>query len=369
MGKRVDADRLMRVSKRLGDAAVDPAIWPEIMQEICTAAGARGAVLLQADVRTSDVPRTASVDEYVQSYFAEGWHMRDIRAERCVPRLMAGEKVLLDQDIVTPDEIRRVGLYRESLVPHGLQWFAAVGFRAGAALWGLTIQRTNAEGSFSSQDKGALSHLSDRLSETATLSKAVGQAALAGMTNALDLIGQPALAIDRLGCVLDANASAQSIFGDQFGLRNRRLCLCDAAAKAALDRLIERMQTTPDTDALGTESIVVRRRGKRPLLVRVLPVAAAARGPFLGARALLTVMDLQTRPAADCALLAQAFGLSPAEARLAALVATGASPAEAAAELGIVRETARNQLKAVFVKTDTHRQSELVALLARTRGA
>jgi hypothetical protein len=29
----------------------------------------------------------------------------------------------------------------------------------------------------------------------------------------------------------------------------------------------------------------------------------------------------------------------------------------------MTRETARNQLKSVFAKTDTHRQSELVALL------
>jgi hypothetical protein len=33
--------------------------------------------------------------------------------------------------------------------------------------------------------------------------------------------------------------------------------------------------------------------------------------------------------------------------------------------LKISRETARNQLKSVFAKTDTHCQSELVALLMR----
>jgi hypothetical protein len=39
------------------------------------------------------------------------------------------------------------------------------------------------------------------------------------------------------------------------------------------------------------------------------------------------------------------------------------SPDNAARELRISRETARNQLKSMFAKTDTHRQSELVALL------
>jgi DNA-binding CsgD family transcriptional regulator len=41
----------------------------------------------------------------------------------------------------------------------------------------------------------------------------------------------------------------------------------------------------------------------------------------------------------------------------------GAPPDIAACELKISRNTARYQLKSVFAKTDTHRQSELVALL------
>ena len=39
----------------------------------------------------------------------------------------------------------------------------------------------------------------------------------------------------------------------------------------------------------------------------------------------------------------------------------------AAASLGVSRETARTQLKAVFAKTNTRRQAELAALVARLR--
>ncbi len=46
-------------------------------------------------------------------------------------------------------------------------------------------------------------------------------------------------------------------------------------------------------------------------------------------------------------------------------MATGVSPEQAGEELGIARETARNQLKAIFAKTATHRQGELIALLSR----
>jgi len=57
--------------------------------------------------------------------------------------------------------------------------------------------------------------------------------------------------------------------------------------------------------------------------------------------------------------------LTSAEARVASLVAAGASPEEIAFELQVSRETVRNQIKAIFGKTGTHRQSELAALVAR----
>jgi DNA-binding CsgD family transcriptional regulator len=45
-------------------------------------------------------------------------------------------------------------------------------------------------------------------------------------------------------------------------------------------------------------------------------------------------------------------------------MAEGISVYKAAEALEISRETARNQLKAVYAKTATHRQGELVALLS-----
>ena len=74
---------------------------------------------------------------------------------------------------------------------------------------------------------------------------------------------------------------------------------------------------------------------------------------------------MQQAPAPDPNLVARAFDLTRAEARLAALVAAGTTPDGAARRLGVGRETVRSQLKAVFAKTGTHRQSELAALLLR----
>ena len=70
-------------------------------------------------------------------------------------------------------------------------------------------------------------------------------------------------------------------------------------------------------------------------------------------------------PAPSEKLLAEVFGLTPAEARLAQRIARGDSLEDIAADAGIKMPTARCQLASVFGKTGTHRQPKLVALLCR----
>jgi DNA-binding CsgD family transcriptional regulator len=94
-----------------------------------------------------------------------------------------------------------------------------------------------------------------------------------------------------------------------------------------------------------------------------LPCEGTSHPPAHEARALLTLNALGPKPGSSAAILAKTFRLTPSEAKVACIIARGAPPDIAARELKISRETARNQLKSVFAKTDTHRQSELVALL------
>jgi DNA-binding CsgD family transcriptional regulator len=361
----MNIDQLGKTASRLGDVVLDPAVWPEVLDEICGAVGAIGAGLLQSDVRTPDIPRTKSCDELFGGYFREGWHARDDRANRGVPLLLSGEKVIVDQDIFDPEQMRRAGLYNEFLNRYGFGWFAAIGFWAGPALWALSIQRTLKEGPFESADKPALATLSRRLTEIATLSNSVGRIALTCATDALNTIRQPALALDHRGFILAANNSAEHLFDDELYIHNRRMLVRDELAKRQISELIDQMRVTSDKDAMLRNPIVIRRQRRQPVLVRTLPVHGAARSPFLGARAILTLTPLEARPRPGPAEIAKLFHLTPAEARLACLIAQGLNPQQAAGLLEISRETVRTQLKSIFAKTATHRQSELVAMLSR----
>ncbi|MEN9756016.1 MAG: hypothetical protein RL755_203 [Pseudomonadota bacterium] len=65
-------------------------------------------------------------------------------------------------------------------------------------------------------------------------------------------------------------------------------------------------------------------------------------------------------------MIGKLYDLSPAELRVASALVAGKSPSEYADEVGLTMNTVRTQLKSLYSKTYTHRQSELVALLSKT---
>lgn len=363
--RRVDIDKLRHARTRLGEAALDPASWPEILQEICTAARAKGAALLQSDVRTLDVPRSKAAPETFDLYFAEGWHKRDLRAERGVPLLLRGAPVIIDQDMVTAEEMKTQPFYREFLGRTDMQYGAVIGFRAGSALWGLALQGLRRDGPFEADDKRLLAEIAPSLTEVATLSTAVGRIALTGIMNALETLHKPAIALDRRGCVAGTNSSAEKILDDNFHIENGRVFIRDVASRVYYDKFLEKLRAATDYTILSVEPIHVRRGTRLPLLIRALPIAPATRGPFLDARVLLAISDPGINAGPSIPDLKRMFGLSYSEARIAIKIASGLSIQDVAAELAIAEQTARNQLKVVFAKTGTHRQGALIALLSR----
>lgn len=70
-------------------------------------------------------------------------------------------------------------------------------------------------------------------------------------------------------------------------------------------------------------------------------------------------------PAADAAILAASYGLTPAETRIALALAEGRQLAQIAASFNISRTTVAFHMRNIFQKTRTSRQAELVALLLR----
>ncbi len=356
----IDVARLRITSARLSDVVADPARWADLLDEIARAAGAVGAGLLPSS-GAEGAMASSSLRECLDTYIREGWSASDRESRRRAVELQLRGEVALDRDL---REGKRSPFFDDFLPRFGGKWWAGVGFRAGAKHWSLTLHRSPREEPFHESERAALRQFSWRLSEIGSLSWLAGRASLADVATAFDQIRKAVVAIDGTGDVIRANAAAERIFGEHVRVTGRRLMLGDRSAAAEYQKIVQRLRGTPEAKPLRAVPIIVRRGDANPLLLRALPVDGAARSPFLHARALLLLDEIGRPAKPDWQVLVSAFGLTRAEARLAARLAAGESLESIRIALRIAKETARSQLKSIFQKTDVHRQAELVVLLS-----
>ena len=214
-------------------------------------------------------------------------------------------------------------------------------------------------GRLRAEEERILASFTGRMIEIAA--GAGGRGSSTSPTAALNALRLPAIALDQHGFVADVNATADAVFDHNIKIKDRRLFVRDPDARTHLKDAIDQLKDL--TRRAPFEPVIVPRTDKLPVIVRIWPFDGPAHQPGQDVRALLTLNALGPKPGPPAAILAKTFRLTPSEAKLASIVARGASTQIAARELKISRDTAPNQLKAVFAKTDTHRQSELVALL------
>lgn len=135
-------------------------------------------------------------------------------------------------------------------------------------------------------------------------------------------------------------------------------------------RLAEALMFAPNLDVAAADAGVGRETA-RDALRRINAKAGVRRTPELVGR-LIAIMCAVGDPAADQgagdeALAENAFRLTPGEARVATLVARGATAPEAAQALGLSSETVKTHVKSVLQKTGAKGVKDLARMLVEAR--
>src|SRR3954466_123812 len=173
-----------------------------------------------------------------------------------------------------------------------------------------------------------------------------------------------AILLDATKGILRLSESAQMHLGEALSTTQGRLCAtdrgCDALFQTMLDQALKYGGRERDwrREALG-----LKRKGKRPVIARVVAVAGEAHNLLEGAGLAVLLVDPEACPDLSPSLLQQVFGLTKSEARLASQLMCDQCLEEIAAANDVSLGTVRSQIKAVFAKTHTHRQAQLVGLL------
>ena len=187
---------------------------------------------------------------------------------------------------------------------------------------------------------------------------------LIALTYGLDLLRNGAMLVACEGRPQLANRAALAILEKKDGLSLSRTGLvADRASDTRLlQMLLQEAITAPDLgEPKGSPITLPRKAAHSALIVRVVPGPGLECWPGTDSRAaLVTLYDQDMGLDVDESVLCKLYGLTRGEAALAAHLLKGKSIEEAAAGLFISPHTARTHLKRIFMKTETHRQTELV---------
>ncbi len=371
MGQNVLSERQERAIDGCYDAIAMPELWPAALDELASSLGAAAAMFFPKDFDQDSIriPSSTRNNRLLEEYVAGQWYENDYRGIRGWP-LLSKQKVIIEHDLATDEERRKLPDFNELYLKWGLPGYAAVGFSVDGVPWAMPILRTEKEGFFTRQEALSLSALSPHLRRMVKLSSLFDLSRGRSSLEAFDQTGQAAVLLGPNRQISQLNTKAEALLernSDTLFMRKGYLCAHQPRSNNALQVLIASATSRRLSNAEKPEVLpaYIARPERHPIVIEAVSLPSLVRTISPTALAVLLLTDPEDRGKPNLDHLAAGFGLTPAEIRLCKKLEDGRSLSEAADELGITRETARHRLKVIFAKTDTHRQSELMLLLSR----
>ncbi len=373
-----DGEPLSALVDRLYDAAAGLCGWDEALSDLARLLGGSVAVLGVVGPNCPGRVVQVGVAPACMARFLERHAGRNELAARSAS-LPVGS-VVTDTSLMPKAEFERTAFYDECLRPQGLR--SLVNLRAArgerGAVANVCVLRSAGEGEFGAEEVELLSRLAPHLRRAVAVHTRLAEAEgeRRALAEALERLPRAAFLVDGAAVVRRANAAGAALLAARDGgLRadpgeGGALRAAQPEETAALRRMIGAAVPGRGTGPpAGGHVCLPRTPPKPPLVATATPLGAAgmaAAGLPPEPLALLLVADPDARsPSPPPAVLREAFGLTRAEAEVAARAAKGEGVPALAAALAISPGTARLHLHRVFEKTGAHRQAELAAVLAR----
>jgi DNA-binding CsgD family transcriptional regulator len=233
--------------------------------------------------------------------------------------------------------------------------------RTGLQLLGLGLQEVLSRSNLDPQRlRRRLVHSMVRFRRLQKVMKvAAGQSAL----QSLNRIPLGIMVVDRDCRILHSNDQAQALLGNDNGLVRRPDGRCATNSKKLNEELqdvVVRLTAGESTDEHDQETLVIPGKdGGLGLSLLLVPAGTQADHQ----NAVIFITSPGTEVSVSHATLQRLYTLTDAEAALAEKLVQGKTLEEIAAETGRSAHTLRSQLKQIFQKTDTNRQSQLIKMV------
>jgi len=359
------SDPFMRAISRISEAALTPDQWPTALQSIAEAVGTLGAVYYLLNKLTGGVESisvagfSVDVDEFVNYYAARDLFKPLLEATPTGSWLRLSKR--LSQTILRSDE-----WYNDFIVKAGIGDIVGTRLFDNASytvIFG--VHEGVYQASFSAVGGARLQELFEPLSHAARLHAELRNLAWksAAALRALDQLAAGVIITDGDGRVVEMNRAAEHILRRDDGLtvRQGKLFAQRVFEQNKLARFIAVAANGKIAAAVG-RMLVGRHGGRVAYILTVAPLGVEL-AVYERPLAMILVADPDARAPSERDL-AEFFGLSPAESRLAMALLAGNVLHDIAAASGVRITTARTQLSSILRKVGVTRQAELIRVLS-----
>ncbi|MCB8884131.1 helix-turn-helix transcriptional regulator [Acidisoma cellulosilytica] len=361
----------------LYDAAIDPSLWKGMASRIAQVFnststivkfhGADGAIeLLEAteNMRLSEQKRE----------WEDYWHRNDLWVDRAVAYGM--DQIVTADMLVTPEEQRSSGFYRECLAEYDIFHVVGAAFTAGEGRVGvLGIHRPEDASPYDAFDQKSTALLLPHLARAVRLGRQLTKASFlqAAALDAFDQLDSGVVVLDRGGRIVYVNALANHVLQKSIDIRSfyGRFHLCKPSLHEHFAMILQGALDLASGKSLQAlpSALAITRSGRLPLTLSVAPLRSGwSQGTDPGPLALVFIKDPE-QLTLRLDRLRDLFGLTPTEAAIAADLGRGRSPEAIALAFRIGIGTVRWHIKSILAKTGASRQSEAVALLTHSVAA
>ena len=183
------------------------------------------------------------------------------------------------------------------------------------------------------------------------------------VSEALDAVALAVTVVDRSGTVRFANRMAERLLDLKDGLMILQGRLTAARSKEngqLRERILEVAENGRSNASAPWAAMRIEREDGNAWFVSVAPLGRLAQAQSTDGMVIVMISDPNMPMKPSTSMLRQLHGLTYAEAEILGRLIIGMRSSEIADELGISIETVRTHLKAIFTKTGTSRQADLV---------
>jgi len=344
-------------------------LWQDFLQQLKDLFVAQYVTLMLRPPKEGDEGVVLNaIQPYIDTYYSYKAHFF---AQDPFVNLPLGKALTLD-DVVDMQQFKQTAYYLDYLSRTkteyvlGLDLVDENGFSAR-----LRLTRSAEQENFGDNEKEELQQLARHLTQSIVLYSrmANAQSYLETYQTALDSMAMGCILLDEKLQVVAKNKTAEAFLQDRsvLKIKNKILSVGNVREqkkfrdlfKAMHGEMLKTQQAVVNTFRLDSASSMAG----IGLLCRVLPPSMT---PDAGPNLALFIADPDKPRLSDENLLAQLFGLTRAEARLALLLANGESLDQAAESLGVTRNTAKSHLGSTFTKIGVTRQPHLVQIILRS---